>query len=55
MARAKGYEVQPHDVVFFGPANITRWSRFISQLIPSVTLVGIGASTQNNLSEASNR
>ncbi|MCF5669226.1 capsular biosynthesis protein, partial [Pseudomonas marginalis] len=46
---------QRASVVFVGPANITRWNRFISQLIPSATIVGIGASTQNNLSEASNR
>ena len=55
MALATRFEVQPQDVVFVGPANITRWNRFISQLIPSATIVGIGASTQNNLSEASNR
>ncbi|VVO15894.1 polysaccharide biosynthesis/export family protein [Pseudomonas fluorescens] len=55
MALATRFDVQPQDVVFVGPANITRWNRFISQLIPSATIVGIGASTQNNLSEASNR
>ncbi|WP_081782057.1 polysaccharide biosynthesis/export family protein [Pseudomonas sp. CHM02] len=55
MALATRFDVQPQDVVFVGPANITRWNRFISQLIPSATIVGIGASTQNNLSEASSR
>lgn len=55
MALATRFDVQPQDVVFVGPANITRWNRFISQLIPSATIIGIGASTQNNLSEASNR
>ena len=55
MALATRFNVQPQDVVFVGPANITRWNRFISQLIPSATIVGIGASTQNNLSEASSR
>ncbi|ONH53290.1 polysaccharide export outer membrane protein [Pseudomonas cedrina] len=55
MALATRFNVQPQDVVFVGPAHITRWNRFISQLIPSATIVGIGASTQNNLSEASDR
>lgn len=55
MALATRFDVQPQDVVFVGPANITRWNRFISQLVPSASIIGIGASTQNNLSEASSR
>ncbi|PTC25448.1 capsular biosynthesis protein [Pseudomonas aylmerensis] len=55
MALATRFDVQPQDVVFVGPANITRWNRFISQLLPSASIIGIGASTQNNLSEASSR
>lgn len=55
MALATRFDVQPQDVVFVGPANITRWNRFISQLIPSASLVGMGASTTNNLSEVNSR
>ncbi|AHC35185.1 MULTISPECIES: polysaccharide biosynthesis/export family protein [Pseudomonas] len=55
MALATRFDVQPQDVVFVGPANITRWNRFISQLVPSASIIGIGASTQNNLSEANSR
>jgi len=55
MALATRFDVQPQDVVFVGPANITRWNRFISQLVPSASIIGIGASAQNNLSEASSR
>jgi polysaccharide export outer membrane protein len=55
MALATRFDVHAQDVVFVGPANITRWNRFISQLVPSASLVGIGASTKNNLSEANGR
>ena len=55
MALATRFDVQPQDVVFVGPANITRWNRVISQLLPSASIIGTGASTQNNLSEANSR
>lgn len=55
MALATRFDVQAQDVVYVGPANVTRWNRFISQLVPSASIIGIGAATQNNLSEASNR
>ena len=42
-ALAKSVPLQPQDVVFVGPAGITRWNRFISQLLPSATVVGTGA------------
>ncbi len=42
-ALAKSFPLQPQDVVFVGPAGITRWNRFISQLLPSATVVGTGA------------
>ena len=42
-ALAKSFPLQAQDVVFVGPANITRWNRFISQLLPSATVVGTGA------------
>ncbi|QRY80246.1 polysaccharide biosynthesis/export family protein [Pseudomonas sp. PDNC002] len=42
-ALAKDFAMQPQDVVFIGPANITRWNRFISQLLPSASFVGTGA------------
>ncbi|MBU2011571.1 MAG: hypothetical protein KJ595_05220, partial [Gammaproteobacteria bacterium] len=34
---------------FVGPANITRWNRFISQLLPSANVVGIGAAAEYNI------
>ncbi|MCQ4311653.1 polysaccharide biosynthesis/export family protein [Pseudomonas stutzeri] len=42
-ALAKSFPLQPQDVVFVGPAGITRWNRFISQLLPSASVVGTGA------------
>jgi len=40
---AKGFELAAQDVVFVGPANITRWSRYVSQLLGSNNLVQTGA------------
>lgn len=49
LALAKHFPLQPQDVVFVGPANITRWNRFISQLLPSANVVGIGAAAEYNI------
>ncbi|MEE9102938.1 MULTISPECIES: polysaccharide biosynthesis/export family protein [Pseudomonas] len=42
-ALARDFAMQPQDVVFIGPANITRWNRFISQLLPSASFIGTSA------------
>ena len=42
-ALAKGFELTAQDVVFVGPANITRWSRYVSQLLGSNNIVQTGA------------
>lgn len=44
---ARQFELQAQDVVFVGPANITRWSRFISQLLGSASVVQTGAAFRN--------
>lgn len=48
MALASQFEVLPQDVVFVGPAGITRWNRFISQLLPSASLLQSGVYTGVN-------
>lgn len=40
---AKGFELTAQDVVYVGPANITRWSRYVSQLLGSNNIVQTGA------------
>lgn len=51
---ADQFEMQPQDVVFVGAAGITRWNRFISQLLPSATLVGTGVRTGSDFNDIRN-
>ena len=48
-AIASQFELMPQDIVYVGPAQVTRWNRLISQLVPSASIVGTGASAQSNL------
>ncbi|MBB3104839.1 polysaccharide biosynthesis/export family protein [Azomonas macrocytogenes] len=50
-ALARHFMLQPQDVVYIGPASITRWNRYINQLIPSATFVGTGANAKYNFSQ----
>ncbi|SEN21493.1 polysaccharide export outer membrane protein [Luteibacter sp. UNCMF331Sha3.1] len=43
------FAVKPGDVVYVGPADITRWNRFISQLLPLSGLISNAANAQYNL------
>lgn len=54
-AIASHFELKPQDIVYVGPAQVTRWNRLISQLLPSATILGTGAAAGNNLSETSSR
>jgi polysaccharide export outer membrane protein len=48
-AVAAQFSVKPGDVVFVGPAGITRWNRFISQLLPLSGLISNAANAQYSL------
>jgi polysaccharide export outer membrane protein len=36
---ANQFEIQPRDVVFVGTAGVTRWSRVISQILPTASFI----------------
>lgn len=48
-AIASSFKLKSQDIVYVGPAQVTRWNRLISQLVPSASIIGTGASAQNNL------
>ncbi len=48
-ALASQFEVMPRDVVFVGPADITRWNRVITQLIPTGSLLRTGTDLEADL------
>ncbi|MFK2918491.1 polysaccharide biosynthesis/export family protein [Dyella koreensis] len=48
-ALASQFPVHPGDVVFVGPAGVTRWNRFLSQLLPLSGLISNAASAKSNL------
>lgn len=48
-ALADRFSIRPGDVVFVGPAGVTRWNRFLSQLLPLSGIISNAASAQYNL------
>lgn len=45
---ADQFKVLPGDVVFVGPAGVTRWNRFLAQLLPLSSLITNAASANSN-------
>lgn len=48
-ALASQFELQPGDVVFVGAAGVTRWNRFVNQLLPFTSIISNAASARNDL------
>lgn len=48
-ALAQHFKLQPQDVVYVGPADVTRWNRFISQVFPTANLLSAGVGIQDDL------
>ncbi|WP_406231690.1 polysaccharide biosynthesis/export family protein [Isoptericola jiangsuensis] len=43
------FKLLPGDVVFVGAAGVTRWSRFVNQLLPFSSIISSAASARNDL------
>lgn len=48
-AIASQFELYPGDVVFVGAAGVTRWSRFVNQLLPFTAILNNAASVHSDL------
>lgn len=48
-AIASQFELYPGDVVFVGAAGVTRWSRFVNQLLPFTAILSNAASAHSDL------
>ena len=48
MLLAERFKMQAQDVVFVDTAGISQWNRVISQLLPSITIIGIADSITTN-------
>ncbi len=49
-AVASQFQLLPGDVVFVGAAGVTRWSRFVNQLLPFTAIISNAASASNDIS-----
>lgn len=47
-ALASSFSLRAGDVVFVGPAGITRWNRFLTQLLPLSGIINNAANAQDN-------
>lgn len=49
------FQLYPQDVVYVGSAGVTRWNRVLSQLLPSLNLLGTSARTVDAIDDVSNQ
>lgn len=47
LAMSDRFQLRPGDMVYVGPAQITRWNRFISSLLPSASLLNTADNIRN--------
>ncbi len=47
LALSSIFQLRPSDVVYIGPAKISRWNRFLSQLFPSASLLNTASKIGN--------
>lgn len=48
MLLAERFEMQAQDVIFVDSAGISQWNRVISQLLPTISIIGIGNNIGSN-------
>jgi polysaccharide export outer membrane protein len=48
MLLAERFDLQAQDVIFVDTAGISQWNRVISQLLPSISVIGIADSLAGN-------
>ncbi len=48
MLLAERFDLQAQDVVFVDTAGISQWNRVISQLLPSISVIGIADNLAGN-------
>lgn len=53
-ALASQFSVRPGDVVFVGPADITRWNRFLQQLLPLSGVISNLSTAKTNFLDSTN-
>ncbi len=48
MLLANRFEMKAQDVIFVDAAGVSKWNRVVSQLLPSITIVGVADSISSN-------
>ena len=48
MLLAERFDLQAQDVIFVDTAGVSQWNRVISQLLPSISVIGLANSIGSN-------
>lgn len=52
---ANNFQLQAQDVVYVGATGLTRWNRVITQIIPSLSVLGLTSRVANDVDDINNR